>query len=126
MTKAVQFGDFIKEKRLALGVSLRNFCLENGFDAGNWSKYERGVIAPPQAREKRLRLAQALGIQEGTDEWLEFCDLAAACQGQIPSDLRKDERVMNALPILFRSARKKSVTEDDLRDLVSAVKRELQ
>ncbi len=56
-------------------------------------------MPPPQSTEKRLEYAKALGIKEGTDEWLEFCDLAITSTGKIPPDIvTNNEELMNALP----------------------------
>ncbi len=44
------FGEYFKKKRLEIGKTLRQFCLENGLDPGNISKIERGILRPPQSR----------------------------------------------------------------------------
>lgn len=120
------FGEFFHEKRRATGLPLRKFCQQHGFDPGNLSKLERGVLPAPQAREKLEAYAKALGIQEGTDDWYEFFDLAAVSAKRIPSDIASDEEVLNALPILFRSIRDKTVEEDQLRSLIAAIRKELR
>ena len=109
-----QFGAFFKEKRRARGLSLREFCRQNGLDPGNMSKIERGVLPPPDAREKLLEYARMLGIREGTDDWLTFFDLAAACRGRIPDELLEDERIVQALPLVFRRLRREELTDDEL------------
>jgi len=118
------FGQYFKEKRRGLGLTLREFCRINGFDPGNVSKIERGLMAPPQSREKRLEYAKALGIEEGTDQWLEFCDLAATSVGRIPPDIASNAEVMNALPLLFRMVRQNELDEEALRKLVESIRRE--
>jgi transcriptional regulator with XRE-family HTH domain len=120
------FGDFFKKKRRDLGLSLREFCRRNGFDPGNISRIERGLLSPPQTYEKRLEYAKALGISEGTDEWLEFCDLATVSAGKIPEDMVSNREFMNALPILFRTARRKELNEQELRELLDKIRREAQ
>jgi transcriptional regulator with XRE-family HTH domain len=130
MEVAIGFGEFFKKKRRDLGLTLREFCRINGFDPGNISKIERGLFAPPQSREKRLDYAKALGIKEGTDDWLEFCDLAATSIGKIPSDFVSNHELMNALPVLFRSIRGKGedpeAEEDKLRKLVESIRKQLR
>jgi hypothetical protein len=117
------FGKFFNQKRIELNLTLREFCRINEFDP---SKIERGLLAPPQKKEKRLQYAAALGIKEGTDDWLTFCDLATTSVGKMPPDIASDEEVMNALPILFRSVRKKSLDEEDLKKLTESIRRELR
>jgi transcriptional regulator with XRE-family HTH domain len=120
------FGDFFSAKRKALRKTLREFCRENGFDAGNLSKMERGIQKPPQSKEKRLQYAVALGIKEGSDDWLEFCDLATISAGKIPSGIVNDKELMAEVPILFRSITKEGVEGDRVRELLNALKKELR
>lgn len=124
MKKGGAFGDFFKRKRMELGLTLREFCRKNGFDAGNISKIERGLARAPQSSEIKAKYAAALGIKEGTDDWLTFFDLAAADLGQIPEDLMKDERLLKSLPLLFRTVRDGEVSEEDLKRLIEAMRKE--
>ena len=87
------FGEYFKKKRLEMRKTLRQFCLENGLDPGNISKIERGILPPPQSREKLSRYAKCLGIVEGSDEWLEFFDIARTDAGRIPEELLADKNV---------------------------------
>ena len=45
------FGDFVKNHRKKLKLTLRNFCLKVGIDPGNFSKIERGILPPPKDRK---------------------------------------------------------------------------
>ena len=114
------FGLFFKKRRMALGLTLREFCNENRLDAGNLSRLERGLMPPPQG-EKLNAYAETLGLKEGSDEWYEFFDLAAAEKGRIPADLQTEE-VLDKLPILFRTLRGQKVPDDKLDELVHLVK----
>ena len=77
----MQFGDFIKQKRMALGQSIRQFCTNYGFDSGNVSKMERGVLPPPFNRKKLDHYAKALRIRKGSDDYIKFVELAElGCQ----------------------------------------------
>lgn len=120
------FGEFFSEKRKALGKTLREFCRENGFDAGNLSRIERGLQNPPQSKEKRLQYAAALGINEGTDDWLEFCDLATISAGKIPDHIVSDQELMSQVPLLFRSITKEGIDTDKIEELINALKKELR
>jgi transcriptional regulator with XRE-family HTH domain len=122
-TKGLQFGRFFKEKRLAQGLSLREFCRRHELDAGNHSKLERGVLPPPESRERLERYATMLGLEEGTDDWFTFFDLAAAARGRIPDALMEEERVVRALPIMFRTLRRDRVTKKDLEKLADTISR---
>jgi transcriptional regulator with XRE-family HTH domain len=120
------FEELFSAKRKALGKTLREFCRENGFDAGNISKIERGIMTPPQSKEKRLQYASALGIKEGSDDWLEFCDLATISAGKIPTGIVSDKELMAEVPILFRSIRKEGVEKAKIQELLKALKKELR
>ncbi|RZB31707.1 MAG: hypothetical protein SRB1_01326 [Desulfobacteraceae bacterium Eth-SRB1] len=120
------FEEFFSAKRKALGKTLREFCRENGFDAGNISKIERGILTPPQSKEKRLQYASALGIKEESDDWLEFCDLATISAGKIPTGIVSDKELMAEVPILFRSIRKEGVEKAKIQELLKALKKELR
>ena len=120
------FGEFFSAKRKELGKTLREFCRENGFDAGNLSKIERGLQKPPQGKEIRLQYASALGIKEGTDDWLEFCNLATISAGKIPADIVSDKELMAEVPILFRSIRKGGIENERIKELLEALKKELR
>jgi transcriptional regulator with XRE-family HTH domain len=120
------FGEFFSAKRKSLGKTLREFCRENGFDAGNMSRLERGLQTPPQSKEKRRQYASALGIKEGSEEWLEFCDLATISAGKIPDSIVSDKELMAEVPILFRSIKKEGIEKERIQKLLEALKKELR
>ncbi len=47
-----KFSSMLKRIRLERGLTLREFCLKNGFDPGNYSKLERGLFPPPESHEQ--------------------------------------------------------------------------
>jgi len=98
------FGGFIKERRTGLGITLRGFCRRIGIDASNWSKTERGLLLPPRDEETLRKIAEVLGIEEGSEAWIEMEDKAHIGAGRIPRDLISDARIAQALPIFFRTA----------------------
>ena len=121
MKKTKTFYEFFHTKRRELGITLREFCRNNKFDVGNVSKLERGKFSPPK-REKLEEYAKALGIKKGTDDWITFFDLASIDAGRIPEDIVSDEKAVLALPMLFRTLRDKSVSDEDLDKIINIVK----
>ncbi len=117
------FGALLKRLRIERSRTLRDFCVEHGFDPGNYSRLERGVFNPPHDREKLEKYALALELSPGTDEWLEFFDTAAAARGELPQDLLADEEIVEKLPILFRTLRAKPVSPEKLDGLVESIRR---
>jgi len=75
-----------------IGLGLREFAQKSGIDPGNLSKYERGVLPPPQDEDALGRLAGALKLKKNTEQFQEFTDLAAASAGRIPPDLAANPR----------------------------------
>lgn len=117
------FGDRFKKRRLKIGKTLRQFCLENGLDPGNISKIERGILPPPQSREKLAHYAKCLGIVEGSDEWLEFFDIARTDTGRIPDELLADKNILAKLPLVFRTIKGQKLTEEQLEKFARALEK---
>ena len=118
------YGEFIKELRAKKEISLREFCKQVEMDASNWSKIERGVLAPPQDEEKLKKIARVLGIKIGSDAWKEMKDLANIDAGIIPEDIRSNEEVLKALPMFFRTIRSDKPTAEELDKLIDMIKKE--
>ena len=69
--------------------------------------------------------AKALGIEKGSDDWFTFSDLAAACAGRLPQDIASNNELLQALPLIFRTARTTKMNEKELRGFIEAIKKEL-
>jgi transcriptional regulator with XRE-family HTH domain len=120
------FGEFIKERRIKLRLSLRRFSDALNFDASQWSKIERGILAPPKSEGVLLRIADVLKIEKGSEEWNELKDLAALSAGRIPQDLLSDKELVQFLPLVFRTIRNSKPTEQELRNLAEIVRRNVK
>ncbi len=116
------FSAFFKEMRQKKGISLRQFCLENHFDPSNTSKMERGLINPPN-EELLQKYALALEISLSSREWETMRDLAHVARQTIPPEVLTDEQVAARLPLFFRSARGEKLTEEELKELLSIIKK---
>jgi len=91
------FGQFIKKKRIKLGITLRDFCISNRIDPVEYSKLERDRIKIPHA--ERLSMALALRIDPNSRHWARFFSLAAHT-----SNKRKlsDEEALLKVPLLIK------------------------
>jgi transcriptional regulator with XRE-family HTH domain len=118
------FGEFIKARRIAKSISLREFCKPIEMDASNWSKVERGLLAPPQDEKKLRKIARGLDIKIGSPLWKEMKDKANIDAGIIPEDILSDEKVLNSLPIFFRTVRSEKPTPEDLDKLINMIRKE--
>jgi len=117
------FGSYFKEQRIKRRLTLRQFCETFGFDPGNISKLERGLLPPPQSKEKLEQYAGALGLRKGSTPWYEFFDLAAASRGQIPEEILADDKLVKKLPVLFRTLRGEKVPEKKLEELIETIRK---
>src|SRR4030067_1265026 len=116
------FGEFFKARRIANKKTFRQCFIEKGLDPGNISKLERGLLPPPQSREKLEEYAGYLKIKKGSDGWYTFFDLAAAGTGKIPDDIRGKEKIEDKLPILFRTLRGQKVSDENLEKLIKMLR----
>jgi len=111
--------DFIREKRIASGLTLREFCRLTGFDASNWSKIERNLLPPPQSRKALESIASVLSIVSGSQVYKELMDLAAL--SSVPEDLIEPE-ILEQLPVFFRTVRGEKPTEEELKTLITKIR----
>ena len=123
MPNTSRFGEYFKQRRIALRKTLRQFCRENGLDPGNISRLERGLLPPPQGRETLESYAKTLKLKKGSDSWYTFFDLAAAESGRIPQELLENEEILEKLPILFRTLRGQKVPDEQLDELVRIIRK---
>lgn len=113
------FANFIREKRIVAGLTLREFCKLSGFDASNWSKVERGLLTPPQSKKILAEIAIVLKIEKESQEYKEMIDIAAL--SSIPEDLIESE-ILEQLPVFFRTVRGENPTEEELKTLLNKIK----
>src|SRR5450759_5169301 len=112
------FANFIREKRIDAGLTLREFCRLAGFDASNWSKIERGIKTPPQSKNVLDEIASVLKIKEGSQEYKELMDLAAL--STVPEELIESE-ILEQLPVFFRTVRGEKPTAEELNTLITKI-----
>ena len=117
------FGKFIKERRIKKGLTLREFCKLIEVDASNWSKIERGLLAPPKSDDKLKKVAEVLEIPVGSELWIEMKDKAEIDVGNIPKDIRSDEELIGYLPMFFRTIRSEKPSGEDLDNLIELIRK---
>lgn len=117
------FGEFIKQKRLELNLSLREFCKMLDEDPSNWSKVERRVIAPPQNEEKLKKIAKIIKIKLNSEDWKSLLDYASLDAGKIPDYIMSDEKILSSLPAFFRTVDSVKPNADEVREMIENLKR---
>lgn len=116
-------GDFIRRKRLEMGLTLRKFCFDNSLDPAYVSRLERNIFIP--SKEGNLeKIAVALKIEKESDEWFAFFDLASINKGKIPEDLKNNSTFIKSLPVFFRTVRGKKPTKEELKALMQILSKE--
>lgn len=116
------FGEFVMMLRKRNRITLREFCRLTKVDPSNWSKIERGMLAPPKSKEVLEEIANALKLNKGSEEYFLLNDLAAI--SFIPKDLMDDEELLNKLPIFFRTLRGQPPSKKELEELIQIIKEE--
>jgi transcriptional regulator with XRE-family HTH domain len=71
-----EFGAFFRQIRKGLGLSLREFSRRNGFDQGNVSRLERGLMPLPKTDKALAEYAKALKLKPKSREFERFMSLA--------------------------------------------------
>jgi transcriptional regulator with XRE-family HTH domain len=119
------FGDFVKEKRLQQGLGLRSFCAEIGMDPANYSKIERGKLAPPKDIAALEKYRRALCIDGESADHREMLRLASLGRGELPQSVLSDKELAAKLPAFFRTLDGDPVDEALLDELIATIRREL-
>lgn len=120
MSARVSFGEFLRRQRVEMGITLREFCRQVSESPGNVSRIERGLLAPPDSREKLELFARVLGITSESEQ-REFMDHASIERGHLPKDILDDDHLYEALPLVFRTIRGQKLDEGLLRKLAKVI-----
>lgn len=118
------FGGFLKRKRLERRMTLRAFCEQAQVDPANYSKLERGLLAPPSEKAKLAAYEAALGIEPGGPESREMRRLAALGRGRVPPAVLADKELVGKLPALFRTLEGDPIDDRQLDDLIETIRQE--
>lgn len=116
------FGEFVKDLRINKSLTLREFCRISHLDPSNWSKTERGLFPPPKSKKLLNELARVLNLDVGSDDYATLFDLAAIAF--IPLELLSDQKVIEKLPVFFRTVRGEKPNRKELEELIDLLKKE--
>lgn len=118
-----RFGPFLEKLRIERRLTLREFCRRARCDPANISRIERGLMPPPRSEDILRKYAHALRLVEGSDEWHNLFDFAAAEHGMLPADLMSDKELVAALPSLFRTLRGQKPTRGEMIRLAEKIRK---
>ncbi|MFC1463194.1 hypothetical protein ACFLQU_06300 [Verrucomicrobiota bacterium] len=91
-------------------------------DPSNWSKIERGINPPPRDEATLAQWAKDLGLEPDTDAWKDFMYQAEVSRGNIPKEIMQNEKLLEKLPVFFRTVRGAELTEDQLDDFIERLR----
>ncbi len=115
------FGEYVRTRRLEIGMSLRTFAIATRQDPANVSRMERQQLTPTQDLESLNLIADALEFANPSMERLKLIDLAAVAARRIPADIAEDDALMAQLPVLFRKLRTELRTDEVQLDMLKKV-----
>ncbi|HTV62975.1 MAG TPA: helix-turn-helix transcriptional regulator [Verrucomicrobiae bacterium] len=111
------FGQFLKMKRLALDLSLREFARKVGMQPSNYCNVESDVLPPPPP-EGLERISKVLGLKKGTPDYAKFHDLSARGRDEIPADVEQIVKENDLIPAMLRTVEYEKVTKNQLRGII--------
>jgi len=115
----VAFGELLKELRLEAGFGLSKFADLVGMKTSNLSALEHGRRNSPDDPAKLREIAEALGLEEGTEGWGRLFD-AAARHDSLPADIRHMAR-RSLVPALLRTIDDRQLSDDEISRLIDEI-----
>jgi transcriptional regulator with XRE-family HTH domain len=117
----VDFKALLKAYRIRAGYGLRQFAEMIGEAPSNYAGVESGDRAPWRSTEKLRRVADGLGLTEGSADWDVFF-IAAGRNRSLPPDT---EHLLEQpmIPVLLRTVNELRLTDEQLRKLVESLRR---
>jgi transcriptional regulator with XRE-family HTH domain len=120
------FGTYLRESRLKVGYGLRSFAEAVEMQPSNLSNVEHGRMPPPQDLTALAKIADTLGLPEGSTERTRLFDLAVAHkQPALPPDVAAFAAKTPGIPVLLRTIENKRLTREDLARLTDYINQRL-
>lgn len=117
----MNFGEQLKELRIAKRLTLRECAAQLTVDPSNWSKFERSITPAPKDILVLETWAEFFGLTG--EAKAAFFDLAALSRQEIPADIADDARVMQALPAFFRAVRGEELQGEKLKQFIEDLRK---
>lgn len=119
----MHFGEYFKSRRKNLGLTLRQYCSNSGQDPAYISRLENAITAAPASTEKLRALAVSLHLQQDTEEWVQFFDLAAISRREVPQDIDiNSPEALSLLPAFYRTLRNDPISNEEASRLLKLIK----
>lgn len=116
------FKALLKSYRLRANYGLRQFAEMIGESPSNYAGVESGDRAPWRSAEKLRKVADGLGLVEGSHDWDAYF-ISARQNSALPPDL---EHMLDLpmIPVLLRTVDELQLSEDELRKLVARLRKQ--
>ena len=121
----MDWGEFIREKRLQAGYGLREFAGLVGILPSNYNNMEKGRASPPQEKARLDQIAETLGIEEGSEDYHRLMDLAVKGKDKLPADVQEYAKANEFVPVLLRTIENRKLTKQQFRQLVAELNEDL-
>jgi hypothetical protein len=120
--KAPSFGEFVRQERKNIRLSLRGAATMARMDPGGLSRCERGLLPAPWDQSVLSRLAAALRLEKEGEKYRAFMELAAVSAGRIEPQQAAGRDLVGSLPLLHRLPRKRKASRETLIALAKKIR----
>lgn len=117
-----KFGKLLYDFRIKKELTLREMCRKVSYDPSNWSKIERGKIAPPSDRKTLELWARTLGLKKDSKDFDNFIYSANVAQSIIPFDVMEEKELVAALPAFFRTLKNRKPNKEEIDNMINLIK----
>lgn len=117
-----KFGKILYDFRIKKKITLREMCRKVSYDPSNWSKIERGKMAPPSDRKTLELWARTLALKKDTKEFDNFIFNANVAQSIIPFEIMEERELVAALPAFFRTLKNRKPNKEEIDNMINLIK----
>lgn len=117
-----KFGKLLYDLRIKKEITLREMCRKVSYDPSNWSKIERGKIAPPSDKKTLELWARTLGLKKDSKDFDNFIYSANVAQSIIPFDVMEEKELVAALPAFFRTLKNRKPNKEEIDNMINLIK----
>jgi transcriptional regulator with XRE-family HTH domain len=121
----MNWGEFVRAKRLEAGYGLRQFAGLVGLQPSNYNHMEKGRMSPPQDKDRLDQIAEVLGVEPGSDDYHALMDLAVAGKDRLPADVAQYAKDNEMVPVLLRTIENRKPTKKEFAELVRRLNEDL-
>ena len=121
----MNWGEFVRQKRLEAGLGLRQFAGLIGILPSNYNHMEKGRMSPPQDKARLDQIAAVLAIEPGSEDYHALMDLAVQEKDKLPADVEAYAKQNRLVPVLLRTLDNRKLSEEEFMQLVERLNQDL-